>query len=44
MRSSSVAIATASTRFACRVRSQTCWIMGLPAIGVRGLPGKRVEP
>ena len=27
-----------------RQRSQTCWMRGLPAIGWRGLPGKRVDP
>ena len=42
IRSSSVATTTWSTPAAARAASQAHWIMGLPAMRARGLPGKRV--
>ena len=42
MRGSSVATNTSSSRRAVRAPSQTCCTIGLPPIGVRGLPGNRV--
>ena len=39
MRASSVATTAGRTA---ETRSQTCWIMGLPAMSAKGLPGSRV--
>src|ERR1017187_2424347 len=41
IRASSVATTTRETWPARRTLSTTCWIMGLPAIGASGFPGKR---
>ena len=43
MRRSSVATITRETPFARAQRSHTCWIIGLPARGKSGFPGKRVD-